>query len=49
MLLTVLTPLMRRSAIAATRNELDRLRLYCESGTPATPATPDGASVDSKA
>lgn len=37
LLLMVLTPLMRRSAIAATRKELDQLRLYCESGTPATP------------
>ena len=46
LLLMVLTPLMRKSAIAATRKELDQLRLHCDSGTPATPGV---ASVDAKA
>ena len=47
----VMVPLMRKSARAATRKELEQLRTYCESGTPATPGgpsdsttTPDGAS-----
>lgn len=39
-LLLILTPLMRKSARAATRKELEQLRAYCEAGTPATPGGP---------
>lgn len=44
--LMVIMPLMRRSASESTRQELDRLRVHCESGTPATPG---GPSVDAEA
>ena len=43
LLLMLLTPLMRKSGSETTRKELDQLRIYCESGTPATPG---GPSVD---
>ena len=43
--LMVLMPLMRKSASEATRKELEQLRVYCESGTPATPGGPP-ASAD---
>jgi hypothetical protein len=39
----LLTPLMRKSGTETTRKELDQLRIYSESGTPATPG---GPSVD---
>lgn len=38
--LLVLGPLMRKSATKATERELNGLRVYCESGTPATPGGP---------
>ncbi len=40
LLFLVMTPFMRKSASQATYKELERLKRYCEAGTPATPGGP---------
>ena len=40
LLFLVMTPFMRKSASEATCKELERLKRYCEAGTPATPGGP---------